>query len=86
MKLDKFTYKTWSKPNLDVYYHLPDVIDEDTEVIVCENLEVLKSNYVGNTRETFVDATELPIIKCKTTSDCNCTDFVIIGNCPVCTV
>ena len=33
MKLDKFTYKTWSKPNLDVYYHLPDVIDEDTEVI-----------------------------------------------------
>ena len=60
--------------------------DEDTEVIVCENLEVLKSSYVGNTRDTFVDTTELPIINCKTTSDCNCTNFVIIGNCPVCTV
>ena len=60
--------------------------DEDTEVIVCENLEVLKSSYVGNTRKTFDDATELSIINCKNTSECNCTDFIIIGNCPVCTV
>tara|TARA_A100000164_G_scaffold382151_1_gene439083 strand:+ start:6918 stop:7727 length:810 start_codon:yes stop_codon:yes gene_type:complete len=31
--LDKFTFQNWSKPNLDVFYHLPDVIDENTKIL-----------------------------------------------------
>ena len=31
--LDKFTFHNWSKPNLDVFYHLPDVIDENTKIL-----------------------------------------------------
>ncbi len=52
MKLDKFTYKTWSKPNLDVYYHLPDVIDEDTEVIFIIHGN---SRNADNYLETWID-------------------------------
>ena len=32
-KLDKFTYNVWDKPDLDVYYHLPDVINDETKVL-----------------------------------------------------
>ena len=32
-KLDKFTFTTWNKPDLDVFYHLPKTIDNDTKVL-----------------------------------------------------
>tara|TARA_X000000950_G_scaffold92099_1_gene115948 strand:+ start:7352 stop:8191 length:840 start_codon:yes stop_codon:yes gene_type:complete len=32
-KLDKFTYDLWDKPNLDVYYHLPEIINVNTQVL-----------------------------------------------------
>ncbi len=32
-KLDKFTFTSWDKPNLDVFYHLPKTIDSDTKVL-----------------------------------------------------
>ena len=32
-KLEKFTYDLWDKPNLDVYYHLPETINENTKVL-----------------------------------------------------
>ena len=32
-KLDKFTFTSWNKPDLDVFYHLPKTIDNDTKVL-----------------------------------------------------
>lgn len=32
-KLDKFTYNVWDKPDLDVYYHLPEIINDETKVL-----------------------------------------------------
>ena len=32
-KLDKFTFTSWNKPDLDVFYHLPKIIDNDTKVL-----------------------------------------------------
>ena len=32
-KLDKFTYVVWDKPDLDVYYHLPEIINDETKVL-----------------------------------------------------
>ena len=32
-KLDKFTYNVWNKPDLDVYYHLPKIINDETKVL-----------------------------------------------------
>ena len=32
-KLDKFTFTSWKKPDLDVFYHLPKTIDNDTKVL-----------------------------------------------------
>jgi len=32
-KLDKFTYDKWDKPALDVYYHLPETINNQTKVL-----------------------------------------------------
>ena len=32
-KLDKFTFTSWTKPDLDVFYHLPKTIDNDTKVL-----------------------------------------------------
>ena len=32
-KLDKFTFTTWNKPDLDVFYYLPKTIDNDTKVL-----------------------------------------------------
>lgn len=32
-KLDKFTYTVWDKPDLDVYYHLPEIINDETKVL-----------------------------------------------------
>ena len=32
-KLDKFTFTSWNKPDLDVFYHLPKTIDNDTRVL-----------------------------------------------------
>ena len=31
-KLDKFTFTSWNKPDLDVFYHLPKTIDNDTKI------------------------------------------------------
>ena len=32
-KLDKFTYNVWDKPDLDVYYHLPEIINDETKIL-----------------------------------------------------
>ena len=32
-KLDKFTFTSWNKPDLDVFYYLPKTIDNDTKVL-----------------------------------------------------
>ena len=32
-KLDKFTFTSWNKPDLDVFYHLPKTIDNDTKIL-----------------------------------------------------
>jgi pimeloyl-ACP methyl ester carboxylesterase len=32
-KLDKFSYNVWDKPDLDVYYHLPEIINNETKVL-----------------------------------------------------
>ena len=32
-KLDKFTFTSWNKPDLDLFYHLPKTIDNDTKVL-----------------------------------------------------
>ena len=32
-KLDKFTFTSWNKPDLDVFYHLPDTIDNNTKIL-----------------------------------------------------
>ena len=32
-KLDKFTYNIWDKPDLDVYYHLPEIINDETKIL-----------------------------------------------------
>ena len=32
-KLDKFTYNVWGKPDLDVYYHLPEIINDETKIL-----------------------------------------------------
>ena len=32
-KLEQFTFEEWSKPDLDVYYHLPGEINENTKVL-----------------------------------------------------
>lgn len=31
--LEKFTFDNWGKPDLDVFYHLPDTIDENTNIL-----------------------------------------------------
>ena len=37
-KLDKFTFTSWNKPDLDVFYHLPKTIDNDTKVLFVVNV------------------------------------------------
>ena len=32
-KLDKFTFTSWNKPDLDVFYHLPNTIDNNTKIL-----------------------------------------------------
>ena len=32
-KLDKFTFTYWNKPDLDVFYHLPNIIDNNTKIL-----------------------------------------------------
>ena len=32
-KLDKFTFTSWNKPDLDVFYHLPKTINNDTKIL-----------------------------------------------------
>lgn len=32
-KLDKFTFTSWNKPDLDVFYYLPKTIDNDTKIL-----------------------------------------------------
>jgi pimeloyl-ACP methyl ester carboxylesterase len=32
-KLDQFTYNVWDKPDLDVYYHLPEIINDETKIL-----------------------------------------------------
>ena len=32
-KLDKFTFDNWDKPALDIFYHLPEAIDENTKIL-----------------------------------------------------
>ena len=31
-KLDKFTFTSWNKPNLDIFYYLPKTIDDETKI------------------------------------------------------
>ena len=32
-RLDKFTFTSWNKPDLDVFYHLPNTIDNNTKIL-----------------------------------------------------
>mgnify|MGYP001385982763 FL=1 len=31
--LEKFTFDSWAKPDLDIFYHLPETVDENTEIL-----------------------------------------------------
>lgn len=31
--LEKFTFDSWTKPDLDIFYHLPEAVDENTKIL-----------------------------------------------------
>ena len=31
--LEKFTFDNWTKPDLDIFYHLPETVDENTKIL-----------------------------------------------------
>ena len=31
--LEKFTFDSWAKPDLDIFYHLPETVDENTKIL-----------------------------------------------------